>query len=113
MWMMEQRLKCPDCGTRRDETDPEYGGDMHAYHALGFVCMGCKNVEQTFADARIKQGKRKGQLPEGYKVHLLPSYVWQERRRLRRQKKILAEREEAIQIAKTRREGRIRQRASN
>ena len=112
MWLREQRLKCPDCGTRYEESDPKKGGDLNAYHASRFTCYACQHVEQAYADGRIKDGKKKGQLPLGFKVRLLPNYVWRERQRLRRQKKILADHKIATEKAEARRErhdGRQRQ----
>ena len=99
-------MKCPDCGTRYDESDPKQGGDLHAYHASTFTCYVCKNVEQAYADARIKEGKRKGQTPYGFKVRVIPNFVWRERQRLRRQKEILATNAETIKKAEARRERR-------
>ena len=106
VWLSEQRLKCPDCGTRREESDPKLGGDLHAYHVEKFTCYVCQNVEQTFADARVQTGKRKGQLPQGMKVRTIPNRVWRERQRIKRQKQILAERKETIEKAQARRERR-------
>lgn len=105
VWLIEQRLKCPDCGTREDESDPKKGGSLTAYHVSTFTCFNCKNIEDTYADNRFKSGRKKGQLPGGFKIRLLPDYIWQERKRLRKQKEILETRQKAADMAKARREG--------
>jgi len=108
VWLTEQRIKCPDCGTREDEWNPSLGGDLHAYHPYSYTCINCKNIEDAYADGRLKSGKRKGQLPPGFKIRLMPNFVWQEKRRLRKQKEILETRQKAAELAAARREGRKR-----
>ena len=106
VWQSEQRLKCPDCGTNSAESDPSKGGNFHAYHVDKFTCYVCKNVEQANEDSRATSGKRKGQLPQGAKFRVLPNLVWQERKRLKRQKEILADRKDAMKKQQAFREGR-------
>ena len=106
VWQSEKSMKCPDCGTRSVESDPTKGGNLHAYHVEKFICYVCKNVEQANEDALIQSGKRKGRLPQGAKFRVLPNLVWQERRRLKRQKDILAEHKDAIEKQQAHREGR-------
>jgi hypothetical protein len=105
VWLIDQRLKCPDCGTREDEWDPKQGGVLNAYHVHRFTCINCKNIEDEYADSRFTSGKKKGSLPAGFKIRLVPDYIWQERRRLRKQREILATRQKAVDIAQARREG--------
>jgi DNA-directed RNA polymerase subunit RPC12/RpoP len=95
VWLTDTKTRCPDCGTREDEWDPKKGGSLHAYHVSSYICINCKNVEDEYEDARIKEGKRKGSLPAGFKVRLISDYIWQQRKRLRRQKQILATHQEA------------------
>ncbi len=106
IWLSEKHRNCPDCGTNSDESDPSKGGHFHAYHVEGFTCYVCKNVEQATDEGRIKSGKRKGQLPQGAKFRVVPNLVWQERKRLRKQKDILAERKKARDIQQANREVR-------
>ena len=104
VWLTEQRLKCPDCGTREDEWNPKMGGELAAYHVYTYQCMVCKSIEDAHKDARIKDGKRKGQLPPGFKARLIPNHIWQARKRIRKQREILNLRKEASDKAIARRE---------
>ncbi len=83
VWLEEKYLKCPDCGTRRDESDPKLGGSLNAYHVERFTCYNCKNIEEAYADERKKTSKK--QIRAGFKVRLIPDFIYQERRRLRKQ----------------------------
>lgn len=49
-WQLEQRLCCGRCGTRRDEWDPERGGDRNAYVADVTRCSGCEVLDQAQRD---------------------------------------------------------------
>jgi hypothetical protein len=49
-WEAERRAHCPDCGTRRDEWDPDRGGDRYAYLAVDYRCLGCESLEQAQRD---------------------------------------------------------------
>lgn len=90
VWLLDEKTKCPDCGTRREEWDPTRGGSMYAYHPSAYICLPCQNVENEYVDRRIKDGKRKGQLPAGLKVRLIPDHVVKEQRRLKHQREIQA-----------------------
>ncbi len=83
VWMMDQKLKCADCGTRQEEWDPKKGGVMHAYHVSRYTCLMCKNIEDTYEDVRKKSNK--GKLPNGFKVRLVPHYIWKQRAKVRKQ----------------------------
>ena len=95
IWLREQRLKCPDCGTISDESDPSKGGDFAAYHLDRFTCFACKNIEDAYADER-KRGRRKT-IAAGFKVRLIPNRVYQERKRIKKQMEILKLKREALQ----------------
>jgi hypothetical protein len=41
-WMLHEREKCPNCGTRPEEWDPAQGGDLHAYAWKPRHCRGCE-----------------------------------------------------------------------
>lgn len=43
--MLREAERCPGCGTRPAEWDPNRGGHPAAYTAGGRVCPGCFNVE--------------------------------------------------------------------
>ncbi len=93
-------MKCPDCGTRREESDPKLGGSLTAYHVERFTCYNCKNIEDAYADERTSTPKK--QIRAGFKVRLIPDYLHQERRRLRKQMAAREVREKALknQIAR-------------
>ena len=95
VWLEEKSLKCPDCGTRREESDPSLGGDLHAYHVERFTCYNCKNIEDAYADERKKTSKK--QIRAGFKVRLIPDFIHQERRRLRKQMAVRKVREKALE----------------
>lgn len=40
-WLIRDRERCPQCGTRADEWDPEQGGHDHAYRHELRKCWGC------------------------------------------------------------------------
>lgn len=42
MWVREQRLRCPTCGTRHDEWE----ADKYAYVAEARTCPGCEILDQ-------------------------------------------------------------------
>jgi hypothetical protein len=88
--LIEKKLACPDCGTREDEWNPQKGGLLHAYHTERFTCRNCANIEGAYADARFMDGKKKGQLPPGLKIRLVPNYLWLEKKRLKRQREAQA-----------------------
>lgn len=54
--MTEQRISCPDCGTRLEEWDPEQGGDRFAYYAKAYKCPGCRAIHTAY-DAEIENAK--------------------------------------------------------
>lgn len=43
---LDQQQTCPSCGTRRDEWDPEQGGNPRAYVAKTEQCPGCQALGQ-------------------------------------------------------------------
>lgn len=45
-WMIHNRERCPNCGTRPDEWDEARGGDLHAYTAEPHFCRGCEITAQ-------------------------------------------------------------------
>ena len=85
VWLEEKNLKCPDCGTRREESDPKLGGTLHAYHVERFTCYVCKNIEDEYDDERKSTSGKKGKIRAGFKVRVIPDFMYQERRRLRKQ----------------------------
>lgn len=40
MWLVEQRIKCPSCGTRLDEWEE----NRDAYYAEAIRCLGCEKI---------------------------------------------------------------------
>lgn len=44
-WHAREAERCPSCGTRPAEWDPEQGGDRRAYVAEKIVCRGCQQLE--------------------------------------------------------------------
>ena len=46
-WMLRERSRCPACGTRAEEWDPEQGGHRRAYSAKLSQCEGCIVVERA------------------------------------------------------------------
>ncbi len=96
VWMMDEKLKCPDCGTRQDEWDPKHGGVLHAYHISRFTCINCKNIQDTYDDVR-KQNRKKG-VPNGFKVRLIPHYVWKQRAMARKQLNLQKEKDTRDQL---------------
>lgn len=53
---INSRQKCPNCGTKDDEWDPEAGGDLHAYSAKIKRCRGCE-VRQMAQESDQAQGR--------------------------------------------------------
>jgi len=104
---MEERLKCPDCGTRQEESDPSLGGDFNAYHVERYTCYICKNIEDVYTDERKRSGKKQRIRP-GFKVRLIPNYIYQERRRVRKQMAVKQIRDKALetQVARLERTNR-------
>lgn len=45
-WQALKKATCSGCGTRRDEWNPDKGGDRRAYIADVDVCQGCAHVER-------------------------------------------------------------------
>lgn len=44
-WHLRERERCPSCGTRPAEWDPEAGGDRRAYAPKVVTCRGCQQIE--------------------------------------------------------------------
>lgn len=65
--IIEKRLQCPDCGTRRDEFDPKKGGHWQAYQATTDQCHGCRISEEAYLSATKNNDQR------GIKVRLEPT----------------------------------------
>lgn len=53
--------RCPSCGTRPNEWDPEQGGHDHAYVAKLHKCYGC--AERARAEKRITKEMGAGVTP--------------------------------------------------
>jgi hypothetical protein len=106
--MTEQKLRCPDCGTRPEESDPKLGGDLNAYYLEKYTCFACKNIEDGFADERKASGK-KNRIRPGFKLRLVPNYVHLERLRIRKQLAIKKVKDKAleVQLARLKRPNRI------
>lgn len=51
-WHAREAERCPHCGTRAAEWDPEQGGDRRAYVAEQVVCRGCQQLEARRAAAK-------------------------------------------------------------
>lgn len=70
-WWIEQAEACPQCGTRYDDWDPKKGGDVHAYYAQTYTCMGCRAAEDAYSAAsdNARELKRDAY---GLKVRLVP-----------------------------------------
>ncbi|HEY9354609.1 MAG TPA: hypothetical protein VIP28_15210 [Nocardioides sp.] len=47
---IHKRQRCPSCGTRPDEWDPEKGGRPDAYRAVVHRCPGCAALEAKRED---------------------------------------------------------------
>jgi hypothetical protein len=45
-WVIHDRQRCPNCGTRPDEWNEAQGGDLHAYVAEPAHCRGCEVAAQ-------------------------------------------------------------------
>lgn len=56
---LREKQKCPQCGTRADEWDPDAGGHRRAYRARIVDCEGCIVVERTADAPEMKQGRGK------------------------------------------------------
>lgn len=52
-----ERERCPSCGTRPDEWDPDKGGHDHAYVGELHKCWGCHETAkiEKSAESKIKQ----------------------------------------------------------
>ncbi len=105
VWMIDQKLHCPDCGTRQEEWDPAKGGEFHAYHISRYQCLMCKNIEEAYEDERKKSSKKR--IPSGFKVRLVPHYVWLQRAQVRRELAIRRARDTAKDAAETQSRRRI------
>jgi len=55
-WLMHDKAKCPNCGTRPEEWDPSRGGHDHAYTAEFRKCWGC--VSKQDAEKHIDEKDR-------------------------------------------------------
>lgn len=81
--MIEQGLKCPECGTRHDEWDPKLGGDIHAYYPESFLDLGCKVREDAYDAIRENAKSADGKMGNinGMKVRLVPRDVHERRQK--------------------------------
>ena len=95
VWLTEQRLRCPDCGQRPEESDPSKGGSLTAYHVEKYTCFTCKNIEDAYSDERKWSKRRK--IRAGFKVRLIPNLIYQERKRLRKQMAVAKVRADATE----------------
>lgn len=46
-WHLHELERCPSCGTRPEEWDPERGGDRNAYVGEARHCRGCEVKAQA------------------------------------------------------------------
>ena len=46
-WLRRDRSRCPSCGVPHGDWDEDAGGDRNAYHAEGFICRGCEELENA------------------------------------------------------------------
>jgi hypothetical protein len=69
-WLIHDREKCPNCGTRPDEFDPEEGGDPHAYEWHSSHCRGCEIRAQ--GDDWLARGQKQGELRRGTSIRIRP-----------------------------------------
>lgn len=58
--LVRERQRCPSCGTRPEEWDPEQGGHRRAYLAQADICRGCEAIEsrQSFITDEQRQNNR-------------------------------------------------------
>lgn len=64
---IHERTRCPSCGTRPEEWDPEQGGHDHAYTWEIHRCWGC--AEKAKGDAEITRKK----YDSSYTTRLVPN----------------------------------------
>ena len=59
-WIIHQRQRCPNCGTRPEVFDESRGGDLHAYVSEPHHCRGCEIMAQgqDWLDAHRKEVRR-------------------------------------------------------
>lgn len=57
-WSIHEAQKCPRCGTREEEWDPQRGGSIHAYHAVEHKCWGC--VAKDGAEKKLERDPAPG-----------------------------------------------------
>jgi hypothetical protein len=67
-WMIHDREKCPNCGTRHEEFDPEQGGDLHAYEWKYTHCRGCEILAQ--GQDSLEKNRKNGSLRRGTSIRL-------------------------------------------
>lgn len=92
IWMLEQRITCPQCNTRLEEWDPEKGGDINAYYPQTFIDPGCKVIHDAY-DAERENSKDADGVPHmnGVRVRLVPKEVRMREVAERRRKKMKEE----------------------
>jgi hypothetical protein len=66
-WVIEQALKCADCGTKLEEWDPKRGGHRQAYAVKEFICPGCLQSEAVW------EGIHREKSHKGKKLRLEPT----------------------------------------
>lgn len=64
-WQIYDSEKCPSCGTREDEWDPDKGGHDHAYRWEIRQCWGC--AEKASGQKKVKDDE------PGKWVNLIPN----------------------------------------
>ena len=52
-WALHERTRCPSCGTRPEDWDPEQGGRDDAYRAELHKCWGCD--AKASAEKKIRE----------------------------------------------------------
>lgn len=65
-WLMHDLERCPSCGTRPEDWDPEHGGDRHAYAWEPRACRGCEVKAQ--GDTHLEQ--HRAEYPRGTDIVL-------------------------------------------
>lgn len=67
-WMIHERQRCSNCGTRAEEWDEAQGGDLHAYASQPHHCRGCQVMAQ--GDEWLDRYRK--EVPRGTTMRLVP-----------------------------------------
>lgn len=63
-WSIRERSRCSGCGSPAEDWDADRGGHRQAYHAEGYRCLGCEQLEM------VKLGESEG---KGMHKRLVPT----------------------------------------